>query len=313
MYIQKKWLVLCIGMLVSGCAHNNLTLVSERYPAFKWGFTTQSFIESTPVSVESAKEFIDYARKQGFSWIELRDPEASLSVQECKAIASFAELNNIEINYAVQIGLLESDFWRVFPKAVENGAVFEGPGYCRTLAVLGEGEFGWTKKEFNRLVETANKASSIAKGHGMQLTVENADTDIDGYGKPYYGLSEFFEQTEPEVTLQLDTANLFTNAAQVTAEEAEAFIKKYASRISYLHLKSAKQGEPLAILDGNPLDFERIFSIVAEANVKYIAIELNAEIDERQVYKNMEFSMAYLLKKGILSGDSSFGHRWREN
>jgi sugar phosphate isomerase/epimerase len=300
MKLKNLFLILAMVVIMNGCKESERKIVSESYPDIEWGFTTQNFIPTTPVSVESAKKFIVYAREQGFSWIELRDPYASLTVEQCKEIASFAASKNIKINYSAQKGLLEDDFWDIFNKAVENSAVFDGPGYCRVLGLIGQGELGWTEEDFTRLVETANKASAIALEKGVQLTVENADTDIDGSGKPYYGFLQFLEQTDPEVTLQLDVANLFTGPVPVNAWQAESFIRKCGSRISYLHLKSARDGEPLTILDGNPLDFKTILSTIHEAGIKHIALELLTDTNEEKVFENMSSSIDYLKKEGII-------------
>jgi sugar phosphate isomerase/epimerase len=294
-------------VFMGGCKKNDREIVSNMYPGLEWGFTTQNFIGTTPVSVESAKEFICYAHDQGFSWMELRDPDASLTLDQCKEIASFASLKNIKVNYSAQRGLLENDFWNVFYKAVDNTAVFEGPGYCRVLALIDEGELGWREEEFTRLVEAANKASAIAREKGLRLTVENGATDIDGQGKSYYGFLQFIEQTDPEITLQLDVANLFTGPVPVSSNQAESFIRKCSSRISYLHLKSAKDGEPLTILKGNPLDFKTILSIIHEAEIKYIAIELLSDSSEQKVFENMASSIDYLVKEGIISIDEKSG------
>lgn len=284
-----------------GCKVSDRSIKSEQYPNFKFGYTTQNFISSTPVSVDNAKKFINYAKEKGFSWIELRDPDASLTIDECREIASFAKENNVEINYSVQKGLLENDFWDVFYKAIENTAIFEGPEFFRALALIGEGEFGWSENEFRQLIETANKAAAIAKEKGMGFTVENADTDIDGYDKPYYGLAEFFEETNLNVTLMLDTANFFTVPTPISPEEVKSFIEQNASRISYLHLKSARHGVASTVLNGNPLDFETIFSLIHDKGVNYIAIELDVVTDEQQVYKNIDTSIDYLVREGLIS------------
>lgn len=300
MSVKNVLIILGMALFINGCKHHDMKIVSEQYPNIKWGFTTQTFIESTPVSVENAKEFIAYARKQGFSWIELRDPDASLTLEECRQIASFAALHDIEINYSTQRGFLEDDFWGVFYKAVERSAIFKGPSYCRALAKIGGGEFGWNEEEFNLLVKTANQASAIAEKQGLRLVAENADTGIDGSGRSYYGLLQFMEQTDPKVLLQLDTANLFTGPEPVSSEQAERLIRKYASRISYLHLKSAKDGKPLVVLDRNPLDFETILSIMHNEGVEYVAIELVSEKEQQKNYQNMASSINYLVQKDII-------------
>jgi sugar phosphate isomerase/epimerase len=292
---------ICIMAALSSCARPGRQIVSEPYPGLKFGFTTQNFITTTPVSVSNAKMFIDFAKEQGYRWIELRDPDAILNLEECREIASYARDKNIEINYSVQRGLLETDFWDVFNKAVENTAVFEGPRYFRALAQIGAGEFGWSEEELNLLVNTANSAASAAADKGVGFTVENADTDIQGREGLYYGLSDFFERCDPMVTLQLDAANLFTGPAVVTPANAERFIRDHASRISYVHLKTARDGVPLTVLDDNPLDFETILSIMHENGVYYIAIELSSGSGEQQIYGNLASSIEYLEKKGLIN------------
>ncbi len=300
MYLKTALIWLFLSVLLIGCERDDKVIFSERYPNLKWGFTTQNFIESVPVTVENAKAFITYARKEGYSWIELRDPDASFTLDQCEKIADFARANNIEINYSVQRGLLDEDFWEIFNKAVVNTSVFDGPGYFRALAFIGEGDLGWTEEEFKEMVETANKAAAMAKEQGVKFTVENADSDIDGRGKPYYGLWEFFAQTNADVTLQFDTANFFTVPTEITAKEVEKFIRTYAFRISYLHLKSARDGQALPVLDDNALDFGAIFNIMHDFGVYYTAIELASVPDKHQVHENMDKSIEYLSEAGFI-------------
>jgi sugar phosphate isomerase/epimerase len=296
-----QFILICLLAIIVGCNKPVPKIVSEEYPNLKFGFTTQNFNSVIPVTVENVKKLISYARNHGYSWIELRDSEAILSFEECIEIASFARKNSIEINYSVQVGLLDDDFWDIFYKALTNTTVFEGPGYFRTLALLGEGEFGWTEREFHKLISFSQNAAIKAVIKGVGFTVENANTDIDGDGKPYYGLNEFFEHTDPIVKLQLDVANFFTGPVSVTPDQVKSFIKANARRISYLHLKSSREGKPLQVLDGNPLDFKTIFSIIHDYGIEYVAIELVPDQDEQQIYKNMALSIDYLIKEGLVS------------
>ena len=307
MKISSTCTLLVVILILAGCSSSEKTLVSKKYSTAIWGFTTQNFINATPVSVENAKTFIAYARKEGYSWIELRDPDASFTVAQCREIAGFARDNQIEIVYAIQHGLLDVDFWEIFRQGVVNAAVFDGPGYIRALTTGKElqsdpSRLGWTKEEFDRAVTVANEAATLARQHGLQFVVENSDGDIDGYGKPYYGLSEFFDQTHSDLLFQFDTANFFwVPKAHITADQVEAFLRKYGPRMAYIHLKSAKDGKALPILDGNPLSFDTIFNIMQEHDVCYIAIELDAIKDERRIYKNLETSLDYLMRNDFLT------------
>lgn len=266
----------------------------------RWGFTTQNFVGHIPVSVDSAKKFIAYAKENGMQWIELRDPEASLTVDECRRIAEFAAARGIEVNYSAQRGLLADDFWPVFERAVVNTAVFEGPRTVRMLALRGEDAYGWTKEELDRMVMVANDALARSAKHGVGFTVENADTALDGAGHPYAGVVQLFEAMDPGITLQLDTANLFTGPVPLSPEDAEAFIRRFAARISYLHLKSARDGQPLPVLDGNPLSFEAILGMLAGTGPIYVAIELGPNENAEHVYAHMTESLRYLRESGLM-------------
>jgi sugar phosphate isomerase/epimerase len=274
------------------------TLADEDVPVASeilWGFTTQNFGGLIPVSLETAKDYVRYAERVGFEWIELRDPDASLTVDECREIAKLAESLGIRINYSAQRDLLAEDFWEIFDRALVNTAVFDGPQFVRILALRGEGEKGWTEREFQQMVAIANAAVVRAAEHGVGFTVENADAALDGRNQPYYGMIELLEAIDPAVTLQLDTANLFTGPVELSPVDAEAFIRQFAPRISYLHLKSAHNRQPLPVIDGNPLDFDTIFSLL-ESRPQWVAIELAPNESADQVYAAMEAALDALAK-----------------
>jgi sugar phosphate isomerase/epimerase len=301
MKTKHKMLGVALVLLgIAGCRNTERSLVSDPYPEFQWGFTTQNFMAPVPASLEASLDFITYAREKGFQWIELRDPHASLTLEECREISAFARSSGIEVNYSVQRGLLAKDFWEVFERGAARVALFNGPGYYRALALRGDEPEGWSEKEFEQMVAVANEASERAEALGIRFTVENADGALDGRGQPYGGMIEFLEATLPGVTLQLDTANLFTGPIAVSPEQARAFVETYAERVSYLHLKSAQDGVPLRWLDGNPLEFMTIFDLVSAAGVRHIAIELGPDDDEKRIRQSMERSVEYLIQKGIL-------------
>ncbi len=260
-----------------------------------WGFTTQNFVGHVPVTLKSSLDFVRYAHEKGFFWIELRDPDASLTVDECREIAAYAESLGIRINYSAQRGLLAEDFWEIFDRSVINTALFDGPQTVRVLALRGEADEGWTEREFQQMVAIANAAVVRAAEHSVGFTVENADAALDGRNQPYYGMIELLEAIDPAVTLQLDTANLFTGPVELSPADAEAFIRQFAPRISYLHLKSAHNHQALPVIDGNPLDFDTIFSLL-ESRPHWVAIELAPNESADQVYAAMEAALDALAK-----------------
>ena len=170
-------------------------------------------------------------RSRGYSWIELRDPDASLTKEECAKIAKHAEESGIEVTYSVQRGLLARDFRQVVQRGFENATLFKGPPMLRILALRDTHPYGWTETEFKDAVQIANMAASLAASKRFRLMIENADVVLDGSKHDCLGLAKLMDVISPTIELQLDTANIFTGPTEVSPEEAEAFIRKYASRI----------------------------------------------------------------------------------
>ena len=298
-----------ISMAILICTISGCHKKTESSPAKKlniqWGFTTCNFLSAIPVSLESSLQFIDYAKEQGYSWIELRDSDASLTKDECRKIADHAEQNGIEITYSVQRGLLALDFKRVVKRGFENSKFFKGPRVLRVLALREQHPLGWTEAEFKDAVDMANQASSLAGSARFRLMIENANVVLNGQAHGCFGLAKLLDTISPTIELQLDTANIFTGPAEVSPEEAEAFIRKYASRISYVHIKSAKEMTAQPVLNENPLQIETILDILTEDGESLkAAIELSSKSDDPEViYKNMKESLNWLKKKGLFQTD----------
>ncbi|WP_160300758.1 sugar phosphate isomerase/epimerase family protein [Kiritimatiella glycovorans] len=268
----------------------------------KIGYTTQNFIPTVSVSVETARRQLDIARELELSWIELRDPDATLSKADCERIAADARERGLEVLYSMQRGLLAEDFKPVFERALVNAACFEGPSRMRVLALLGEGDTGWSRAEFEQVLASARWAAEKAQAKGRRLMIENADVVLEGSADGVIGMRRLLDELDPAVELQLDTGNLFTGDHPASPEEAAAFIRRYADRISYLHLKSARDGEALPVLDGNPLSFEKIADLLGDrAEPVYAAMELNSgSASEEQVVENMRHSLKHLEGTGCI-------------
>jgi len=111
--------------------------VLKKYPEIKHGFTTTNFLKPLPVSLENKKKLLDLAGELGCSWVEIRDPSASLTVDECRQLMAYAKSKNIELGYALQVGLLDPMFGEIFSRGLANAVVFEGPRTIRTLYCQG--------------------------------------------------------------------------------------------------------------------------------------------------------------------------------
>lgn len=295
-------LTLCLGVLATGLEAGEKVVLS-RYPDLKIGITTANLLKFLPVNLANAKKYIDFAVEHGFSYVELRDPVASLSLAECKEIAVYAKQRDIDMSYAVNVGVLDPNFWEVFSRAVANAAVFDGP---RTIRSAGPGlEFAtnekktaWTFAEFTKLVETASQAANLAKMMGLTYVIENASETLKGNGTTAFGTVEVFANANANLGFQLDTANFFAvSRVPPKADAAADFLRGIAPRMGYLHLKTAtKQGGQAPVLGENPLIFEIVFWEAAKNKKPYVAIELFPPDTMEQVQANHKASIRYLLE-----------------
>jgi sugar phosphate isomerase/epimerase len=290
-------------VFLGGIAHSGEKIVLSKYPDLKIGFTTANFLKVLPVSLENTKKLIDFASNQGFAWIELRDPNAVLTLEECKQIADYARSKQIGIAYAMAVGLMDFNFEEVYSRGLANAAVFEGPRTAR--ASCGGNEFNldpkktaWTITELNTLVTAANRAANQAKAMGLKYVTENANEVIKGDGVTSFGITEFFANVNPNVGLQFDTANFHcVSRVWTKPEDARAFLEKYIGKLGYIHLKSSsREHKPLSVLGENELDFNIILALMAKNKVPWVAIEVAQAGTIEECFDNHKKSVEYLMK-----------------
>ncbi len=296
-------IMLCVGVLAGGVDAGE-KIVLPHYPdLLKIEFTTANLLKFLPVSLVNAKKYVDFAVEQGFVWIELRDPVASLSLAECKEIATYAKQRGTDVSYAVNVGVLDPNYWEVFSRAVANAAVFDGPRRIRTAGpglefATNEKKTAWTLEELAKIVETANRAGNYAKMFGLTYVIENAFEILKGDGVTSFGTTELFANLNVNVGFQLDTANFFA-VSRVPAKPAAAqgLVEKLAPRMAYMHLKTAtKDGKQAQVLGPNPLIFEVVFWQAVKYAKPYVALELFAPDTLEQAQANHKQSVAYLLE-----------------
>lgn len=303
-------IMLCL-VLLTGCASNGKKqqITFTKYPNLKLGFSTKNFLDYLPVTEENIKNLVDYADDEGYAWIELRDPNAMLSLEECRNIAEYARARKIEVAYAINTGLLDSDFGRKFDRAVHNAVFFDGPKVVRAAAggnifLEDMDKKGWTAEELQQLTATANEAARSAQRRGLRFVVENGSEALKGDGKTYFGLTEFFERADPNVGWQFDTANFFcVSRVHTRPADARAFLEKNIGKLAYIHLKTSRDGQAQPVLGDNELDFDVVFSLMSQHNVPYVAMELYGKKNIGQVCRNHKKSVAYLKRKGFISVD----------
>ena len=293
-------LILCVAFAATTVdAAEKIAL--SKYPNVKVGFTTWNFSKQMPVNLANAKKWVDFAVDNGFPWLELRDPTASLTLAECKEIATYAKQRNIEVIYAVAVGVLDANFWEVFSRAVANADQFDGPRIVRT-ALSGQ-EFApnpkkttWTLAEMARIVRVADRAANAAKMRGLQHVVENSTPSLKGDGATSFGTTEFFANAGSNVGWQIDVANFFvTQRVPAKPDEARAFLEKHAPKLFYAHIKTATADNKTAIVLGaNPLPFDAVFQAISKNKTPYVAMELPQPNSLEELYANTKKSVDYL-------------------
>lgn len=308
---SNKLLFFLILLFVANSCHKQVTkemLVFKDFPNLKIGFSTQNFQKAVSLSVESLTQIIEYAAKEGFQFIELRDDVAGLSVSECKELAYIAKKNEIEIIYEIQKNPLDTGFFKVFEKSFENVMLLPGPGILRT--VISKSEFdadttkkGWNIEELLQLSVIADSCAVIAEGKNIKFIVENFNESFFGDSLSYFGLTDFFAHTS--ITgLQFDISNPFSKNARERSDPDKVvqYLSTMGDRWITSHLKAiyAMGGSMQPILTENPIPIEKVVSLMGQQNVCYAALELASANDLQQCFINHTSSINYLIEKNIL-------------
>lgn len=283
-------------------ADKNITL--SKYPSLKIGFTSQNFSKWLPPNVTNLKTIIDFASKKGFAFIELRDPNAGLSLSDTQEIAAYAKDKNVEVIYAMGVGALDDNYFEAFSRGLANAIALGGPKIVRTGANGNEMNIDpkkqyWTADEFAKIVQNLNQAGNTAKTFGMTLFVENANEGLKGDGVSTFGIADLFgpNGVNANVGFQLDMANFFcVSRVENSPTDVQAFFEANIKKLGYSHLKTSIAHQPQPFLNGNELPFDVYFKTLAKNGKVYLAIEhFNADTLEN-AYINHQKSIDYLLK-----------------
>ena len=303
--MKKSLVLMSVGILVLAflgtSAFAQQKMVLKKYPEIKFGFTTTNFLKPFPVSLDNKKKLVDLAAELGCSWVEIRDPSGALSPEECKQLMAYAKSKNLELGYALQIGLLDPAYWEIFSRGLANAPLFQGPGTIRTLAAGPEFDRDpkkttWTLSELHKTVKVANQAANLARAAGLKYVVENSFPALKGDGITGFGMTEFAANVNSNLFIQADVANFFAVSRVVPKpEEVKAFLEKYASRIPYIHVKaSSSEHKVLPVLAQNELDLDTVFSIMTKNKIRYAAIELTQPDTYEECANNLKKSFEYL-------------------
>ena len=279
--------------------------VTDQYPGVKLGFSTQNFLNCMRVGVNNLKELLDFAVDEGYAFIELRDPAADLSQEDCRGLAAYAREKNVEVIYEIHKDLFNPEFKEVFDRAVRNTAVFGKPGILRSIMswsefTADEDKTGWTTEELDHLASMADECAAEAKELNVQFILENIIEPWFGNDRGH-GLADLFRETSG-IGLQFDTANPFLPSCRGVADpdDVAEHLDQIADRWFTTHLKCGKDGAFQPMLEENPMPYQKIFGLMSGKQVKYAALELLAVDDKQACFDNHRKSIEYLASLGIV-------------
>lgn len=280
------------------------TITLSKYPALKFGFTSQNFSKWLPPNTANLKTVIDFASQKGFAFIELRDPNAGLSLSDAQEIGAYAKSKNIEVIYAMGVGALDDNYFEAFSRGLANAIALGGPKFVRTGANGNEMNLDpkkqfWTADEFAKIVQNLNTAANTAKTFGMTLFVENANEGLQGDGVNTFGIADLFgpQGVNANVGFQLDMANFFcVSRVENSPADVRAFFEANVKKMGYSHLKTSIDKKPQQVLNGNELPFDVYFSSLTKYGKVYVAIELANADNLEAAYTNHQKSINYLLQ-----------------
>lgn len=279
--------------------------VTDQYPGVKLGFSTQNFLNCLPLDVDNLTALLDFAASEGYAFIELRDPSADLSPEECRVLAAYAREKDIEVLYEIHKDLFSPEFKAVFDRGVRNTTAFGQPGILRSILSWSEfaadgDKTGWTDRELDHLASLADQCAAEAREKNIQFVLENIIEPWFG-NDGGYGLADFFQRTTL-IGLQFDTANPFLPSCRAPADpDAVAeHLEQIADRWFTSHLKCGKEGAFQPMLEENPMPYQQVLDLMSRNCVKYAALELLSVGDKQACFNNHHKSIEYLASLGIV-------------
>jgi sugar phosphate isomerase/epimerase len=280
-------------------------MVSDQYPGVKLGFSTQNFLNCLPVGVDNLATLLDFAADEGYAFIELRDPAADLSLEDCKVLAAYSREKDVEVIYEIHKDLFNPEFKEVFDRAVRNTAVFGKPGILRSIMswsefTADEDKTGWNREELDHLAGLADECAAEAKELNVQFVLENIIEPWFG-NDGGHGLADLFRETSG-IGLQFDTANPFLPSCRGVADpdDVAEHLEQIADRWITTHLKCGKDGAFQPVLEENPMPYQKIFGLMSGNQVQYAALELLSVEDKQECFDNHQKSIEYLASLGIV-------------
>ncbi|MBQ7985903.1 MAG: hypothetical protein IJ304_01380, partial [Clostridia bacterium] len=145
-----------------------------------FGLTTAVLLPFFNSLLEDTLKTIEWAKENGFSWVEVRDKNVEFTRSDVEKIRNLANKLGIRIHYAWDSNdMLKAGNDAVFKKAIQNAAVFGSDTVARLTfanSVFSENPkaCGFTERQADLICEKVISYNRLAKASGVIPCYENA-------------------------------------------------------------------------------------------------------------------------------------------
>lgn len=258
-----------------------------------FGLTTAVLLPFFNNLLEDTLKTIEWAKENGFSWVEVRDKNVELTRCDVEKIRNLANKLGVRIHYAWDSNdMLKAGNDLLFKKAIGNAAVFGYDTVARLTfanSVFSENPkaCGFTKRQADLICEKIIHYNRFAKAAGVIPCYENALESLFDKGDEK-GFEHFLDRLG-FIRMTFDMGNALNKAAGATyssPKEAEDFYEKYGKKAPYIHFKTTKDGvmQEKMVMDAD-VDFEKYFRLIPED--AWLCVEIPASENEVQTKENI--------------------------
>lgn len=258
-----------------------------------FGLTTAVLLPFFNDLLDDTLKTIEWAKNNGFSWVEVRDKNVELSKSDADKIRNFANKLGIRIHYAWDSNdMLKPGNDALFKKAIGNAAVFGKDTVARltfanSVFLDNPKACGFTQKQADLICEKVISYNRFALASGVIPCYENAFESLYNVGEEK-GMEHFLDRIGfMKITYDMGNAlNKAAGAVYASPKETEDFYIKYKNRANYVHFKTTVDGvmQPKMVMDGD-VNFEKYFSLMpCDA---WLCVEIPASETEAQTKENI--------------------------
>jgi len=245
-------------------------------------YTVRQELAADPIGTIKAVAEIGYAGVEG-------GPPPGMSNRDYLALLADCGLQLI--GGGVSPAALREDLAQVVDQAAELG--------INTLMTGIGGELRQHDNDWVRVVAELGQGCAQAAEAGLRILYHNHAFEFEAQVEGQLGL-DYLLATIPTGTIAVE---LDTYWVQTGGQDPVAYIRKYASRLPFLHLKDraappADEACPFAEVGHCILDWDGIFAEAEAAEVEWYIVEQDRCI--RPPLESAQLSFAYLQRQGLV-------------